>query len=168
MTRQWSAQSTQRQTCNLNDYHYFVCSWQRTSSMFDFLSITQHVNYSQLLAPNGENHSCPQYGHLKHINYLIKHMPLLFQVRQTPHISRYCCNLSWQPQRKGTNHHQLHKCNSVNEETLRYRYVVLILMQQWLVDLLTEVPNSNRGKNTHFQGLYLCPTQKHASKSSSC
>lgn len=161
MAPQWTAQSTQWQTCNLNDHHYFASSWQPTSLMFDFLSITQHVNYIQLPAPKGENHSYPQYGHLKHTSYLIKHMPLLFQVRQTPHImlSRYCCNSRWQPQCKGTNRHQLHKRNSVNEDTLWYKYVILILMQQWLVDLLTEVANNERGKNTHCRDLYLCPTQ---------
>jgi len=40
--------------------------------MFNFLSITEHVNYIQLLAPKGENHSYPQYGQLKHTNYFIK------------------------------------------------------------------------------------------------
>jgi len=62
--------------------------------MFDFLSITQHVNYRQLLAPQGENHSYQQYDHLKHTNYLKKHMPLLFQVRQTPHVISYSCSSS--------------------------------------------------------------------------
>jgi hypothetical protein len=51
--------------------------------MFDFLSITQHVDYNQLPAPKGENHSYPQYNHLKHTSYLIKHKPLLFQVGQS-------------------------------------------------------------------------------------
>ena len=137
--------------------------------MFDFLSITQHVDYRQLPAPKGENHSYPQYSHLKCTNYLIKHKPLLFQGRQIPQVmlSRYCCNSRWQPQCIGTNHHQLNKCNSVNEDTLYDKYVILILMQQWLVYLLTEVANYNRGKNTHFRDLYLCPTQYHTSKSSS-
>jgi hypothetical protein len=153
MAPQWSAQSTHWQTCNLNYHHYFACSWQWTSLMFDFLSITQHINYSQLLAPKGANYSYPQYGHLKHTNNLIKHMPLLFQVRQTPHItlSRYCCNSRWQPQCKGTIHHQLHKCNSVTEDTLHYVYVILILMQQWPVDLLTKSQTITEAKIHIFE-----------------